>query len=392
MSRKQGPAVVVAGVEFGWGSAGKLDAIIEELRRMGDIRVVVLGTRLGRPVLGAVSVEAWYEEWPSGDGELHQLLRTHGVAAGLVILDPKAAERLESASVPTVYVDSIPYLWTPADYLPTDVTVYCAQEVGQLPAPAKQALLRVSNLTWIEAVISRHHIQRRSSKGLAVLNLGGLHSPTHATGNPDYLALVLPAALRALQDAGVDRIEVCGNLRDSDLRHSAGVTLPITTAPRSHREFMDLLAAADVLVTSPGLTTLLEAGALGVPTVCLPPQNLSQIFNGDRFARSLGEECRIRWPVDVLDLEALDRARLDGEEAGLAFIAAALHGHEPEAFEPWLQRAVSKALTSAEDPRDWHALTNAVGAGGARHVASMLRELAFERYGTRDAGAAIPAF
>src|SRR4051794_32111648 len=109
MSQQLRPAVVVAGVEFGWGSAGKLDAILEELRRMGDVRVVVLGTRLGRPVLGAAPVEAWYEDWPLEDGELHQLLQKHGVTAGLVVLDPAAADRLESAGVPTVYVDSIPY-------------------------------------------------------------------------------------------------------------------------------------------------------------------------------------------------------------------------------------------------------------------------------------------
>jgi len=187
---------------------------------------------------------------------------------------------------------------------------------------------------------------------------------------------------RALQDAGSDQIVVCGNLQDADLWCSTGMTLPITTGPRSHRGFMDLLATADVLVTSPGLTTLLEAGALGVPTVCLPPRNLTQIFNGDRFARSVGDQCRIRWPADVIDLEAPEQARLDGEEAGLAFIAAALRGCEPEAFAPWLQEGVAGALASAQGPRDWHALTNAAGAGGTRHVASMLRELAFERQTT----------
>lgn len=382
MSRTQGPAIVVAGVDFGWGSAGKLDAILGELRRSGDVRVVVLGTRLGRPVLSATPVEVWYEEWPSGDDELRQMLEEHAIAAGLVVLDPQAADRLESANIPTVYVDSIPYLWTPADHLPTDVTVYCAQRLGPLPAPAREALLRVSNLTWIEAVVSQGK-RRRSSTGLAVVNLGGLHSPTHAAGNPDYLALVVPAALRALQDAGFDRIEVCGNLRDGDLRRSSRATPLVTTGPRSHGEFTDLLAAAEVVVTSPGLTTLLEAGTLGVPTVCLPPQNLSQIFNGDRFARTVGEECRIRWPVDVLDPGALEQARLDGEEAGLAFIAAALRGHEPEALEPRLHRAVAGALASARGRRDWHALANAAGGSGARHVASMVRELVIERHVTR---------
>lgn len=61
----QAPGIVICAVDFGWGSAGKLSAIIEGLERGGvDCRLIVLGSALGRTVLSPVEVEAWYEEWP----------------------------------------------------------------------------------------------------------------------------------------------------------------------------------------------------------------------------------------------------------------------------------------------------------------------------------------
>ncbi|MFJ6746940.1 hypothetical protein ACIQNI_01910 [Streptomyces sp. NPDC091266] len=50
-------------------------------------------------------------------------------------------------------------------------------------------------------------------------------------------------------------------------------------------------------LTSPGLTTLLEAGALARSVVCLPPQNLSQIFHGRFHSSAVGADIRVRRPA-----------------------------------------------------------------------------------------------
>ncbi|BCK01490.1 hypothetical protein [Anaerocolumna chitinilytica] len=45
---------------------------------------------------------------------------------------------------------------------------------------------------------------------------------------------------------------------------------------KSHKEFLKSICECDILITTPGLTTLLEAYTLGIPTIFLPPQNYSQ--------------------------------------------------------------------------------------------------------------------
>ncbi len=371
------PAIAVCGVDFGWGSAGKLSAILSATARHGELRTVVLGTKLGRPVLAEANVEAWYEEWPRDVKTLRSVLDRHGVVAAVVVLDPAAADSLVKAGIPTVYVDSIPYLWTPADSLPTEVTVYCAQRSSELPEVAATALDQVARLMWIEAVVAESAARRNVGSRTAVLNFGGLHSPANANGNPHYLALVGPAAIRALADADYDRIEVCGNLTAAQLGDPAlHVASSVRVGPRSHEDFAAALCSADLLLTSPGLTTLLEASAIGIPTLCLPPQNLSQVFNGQRFASVFGSEFQVSWPDYMLDLAKLSEVRLSGEEAALGFIDDSLAAQDPALTYSPIYRRVSRGIRSVVDQsRDWGDLAERSGKAGADQVASLLCQL-----------------
>lgn len=103
------------------------------------------------------------------------------------------------AGCPTVYVDSLPFLWTPADPIPTDVAAYCAQRCQELPAPAAAALEGVKNLRWVEAIVptpTQPAPLHRAS--LAVINVGGLAAPGSSAAQ-DYLNLVLDPAIDALE-------------------------------------------------------------------------------------------------------------------------------------------------------------------------------------------------
>ena len=370
-------AIAVCGVDFGWGSAGKISAILEEIRDRGDMRVVMIGTALGRPVLLNAQVDVWVEDWPTSDSELRQLMRDLDVVAALVILDPYAASKLESVGIPTLYIDSIPYVWTMADFLPTAVSIYCAQRSRFLPAAAEAALRRVSNVTWIDAIVTVPVRDAVVDRELAILNFGGMHSPTHVAGNPVYLSLVVMPVLKSLVSAGYRRVEVCGNLAMADLGHGPeALSLDLHVNPRSHEEFMALLGSAGVLLTSPGLTALLEASACGCPTVCLPPQNLSQIFNAQRFAKAVSEELVVSWPRGVVDSDRLDKVRGDGEGAALTFIDASLTAIDPESIHADLSRQVKDSLSAVELSIDWQGLIRESGNQGALEVADLLRDLA----------------
>jgi hydroxymethylcytosylglucuronate/cytosylglucuronate synthase len=376
------PAVAICGVDFGWGSAGKLHAVLDALASQSSDRprLVGLGTRLGRPLLADLPVETWYDRWPDDPRGLRALLHAHGVTAGLVVLEPAVAESLEEAGCPTVFVDSLPYLWTDRDPVPTGFTRYCAQLCGSLPRPSWGPLRSISRLSWVKALVDGGGRHRPAERGLALLNLGGLHSPLNVGGTDAYLHAVLGPALRALAAAGFTNVEVCGNVPASDTVRTppGGSGMTVHARPRPNHEFLALLDRAELLVTSPGLTTLLEAAAREVPTVLLPPQNVSQILNADQFAAYMAPECRVRWPDGVLDPAAVEAARPDGEEAALAVVYAAVEhaAAHPERVSAPLRQDLAAAIAHARhQPTGWDGLIRAAGSRGADQVAEAVHQV-----------------
>lgn len=371
------PALVVCGVDFGWGSAGKLSAIVRELLGMcrHRLRVIVLGTGLGKPVLKDLPVAHWEEQ--ADPAQLPALLAEQRVGAGLVILDPAMALALERAGCPIVYVDSLPYLWTEQDAVPYDVTAYAAQQCHAIPRDAWRPLRNIRRLCWVEGITLPGATRRRCPEpGLAVVSFGGLHSPLRACGPGAYEQLVLVPTLRAVARAGFTSVEVCGNV--SGLANEGmSAACQVRIAARSHTEFLDLLDRAALLVCSPGLTTLIEAGHRSLPTVCLPPQNISQIFNGDRFAQQVHPACRVKWSPSTLDVSTIEQARPLGEEAAVALLYASLAAATRQTARVWqeLEEQLAAAIRQAQAVTHWDGLVTGIGVRGAEQVATLLYEL-----------------
>ncbi|MBV6696613.1 hydroxymethylcytosylglucuronate/cytosylglucuronate synthase [Kitasatospora aureofaciens] len=383
-------AVAVAGVEFGWGSSGKLGAVLSALRERAaePLRYVGLASGLGRPLLAGQPVERWYD-LPEGDSAsaVARIVRDERVRAALVVLDGRLAKALMACGVPTVFVDSLPFLWSDGDRdeLPLDADVYCAQKCVELPPECAGVLAEVRSLRWVDAVISTRGIAERAPSARpfrrALVNLGGLRAPQL----PDwtvYPRLVLPAVLAALTAHGVDDVHVAGNLPTrlaGSLLDSCAAPARTTIGPLAHDDFLDQLADRDVLLTSPGLTTLLEAGRLRVPTVCLPPQNLSQIFNGRFHTRALGADVRTVWPKTVFAEDEALALRTQGEGSALDLIyggtAGAADRHERETSAAVRESVLAALRRCADEAVDWGALTRQVGTDGAAQVADALLAL-----------------
>ncbi|MCA6091279.1 hydroxymethylcytosylglucuronate/cytosylglucuronate synthase [Streptomyces sp. SCA3-4] len=395
---RRGPVTVaLAGAEFGWGSSGKLSAVLSALRERArlPLRFVGLASGLGRPLLAEHSVEHWYD-LPDAAADrraaVGRIVRSHGVRAAVVVLDGAIATALQAAGVPTVFVDSLPFLWTEGDRaaLPLDATVYCAQQCVGLPPECEGILASVASLRWVEAVIGTPPAGSTGTPGTpgtrtwrkALVSLGGLGAP-RLPDRTAYPRVVVPAVLDALAEHGVQEAHLAGNLPAGLLgglveRPPAG--LRVTAGPLPHSAFLSELTRCDVLLASPGLTTLLEAGRLGVPTVCLPPQNLSQIFNGRFHSRAVGVDVRVVWPENVFREEEALGLRAKGEDhaleliyGGIGRVAARADGTPGAAG---LRAAVLAAVRRAAGGADWGALTAAVGTGGAAQVAEALLAIA----------------
>ncbi|WP_405835518.1 hydroxymethylcytosylglucuronate/cytosylglucuronate synthase [Streptomyces platensis] len=396
--RNSGLTIAVAGAEFGWGSTGKLCAVIAELRRSAPVplRFVGLASRLSRTLLAAHGVDQWYDVATDDREAVAEVVRQENVSAGLVVLEGAAASSLEAAGVPTVFVDSLPFLWTRSDLpsLPLDVSVYCAQRCVELEPHSRDLLAAVSNLQWVEAVVLENTGTQGANTGnasptavsfqRALVSFGGLRSPT-LTDWTSYPRVVLPAALTALERAGCSEVHVAGNLPQEFPRESVrashpvdGASMKVTYGALPHAEFLRHVSDADVLLASPGLTTLLEAGARSTPVVCLPPQNLSQIFNGRFHSRAVGADTRVRWPDDVFCEEAVLRDRTSSEEAVLRQIYGGISAaaQSPDRAETAVGAGVLAALERARAGADWSGLARGLGSGGARQVAGHVLALA----------------
>jgi len=114
-----------------------------------DVELVVYGSELGRAV------------WRGGQHEVVRVVptgtpiadATEGVDAALCILDIDVANDLLAAGIPTVYVDSLPFPWRPADGVPLHATKYLAQLTPDLPATCWDVLSEIECLEWIEGIV-----------------------------------------------------------------------------------------------------------------------------------------------------------------------------------------------------------------------------------------------
>lgn len=384
--------IALSGAEFGWGSTGKLSALITTLRDRSPVplRFVGIASGLSRTLLTEHGIDRWYDARADDGQAVADVVRREDVSAGLVVLEGPTAVALEAAGVPTVFVDSLPFLWTEGDRgsLPTDVSVYCAQRCVGLPAECQGVLASITNLRWVEAVVAVPGPERpatspaRPVRGApvrrALVSLGGLRSPTLA----DWICypdLVVPAALGALDSLGVREVHVAGNIPAglfADVEHSS--RMHVTYGALGHEAFLERLADTDVLLTSPGLTTLLEAGVRGTPTVCLPPQNLSQIFNGRFHSRAVGTDVRVTWPDRVFAEADVLRDRTTAEEAALRLIYAGIAtaaGEDAVQTRAEVGDGVLAALRRAGAGARWTALVDTVGRNGAAQVADHVLDL-----------------
>lgn len=378
--------IVVACVEFGWGSAGKLRLILDEvLTRAPATELVLIGSELGACLLEHLPIRRTYPKAAAID--VGDIVRREQADAALVVLDPEVAEAAHDAGCPTVYVDSLPFLWTPADPVPHKVEAYCAQQCPALPQAAVDALGPVQNLRWVQAIVPPPASPRPRSSTLAVVNFGGLSAPGHNAA-AQYVDLLLAPVVEALECCGFRTIEVCGNLPSDSYETLRGTTVHV--GQHSPNRFDELVRTAGMLVTSPGLTTLLAASAAGTPTICMPPQNLSQVDNASRHADCTFSAAIVPWPVDVMQPGELARLRVKGEAQAIEYIYAGIRGcaANPGSIQQQLKRQIKIAIGHASRHRDWSRMADLIGQQGAAEVASIVLAAAGEPTAATPVGAA----
>ncbi len=367
--------LLVNATNFGLGSAGKIASVLAELP---GSTAVVYGSELGAnvfdrsvPIAGRV---------PSGT-PLEQVISEYDPDVALVALDPDVANELGRLRFPVVYLDSLPFMWTQPEEVPAGVDAYLAQRSPLVPAAGPDGPLRaVGNLHWIGAIVPcvRPEPPDTDDAPEVVVNLGGLASWFSPADDLAYPTLILPPLLAELRHAGYGSVLITTSTAavpvvEAVVEGHGGAGVTVRSMP--HPEFLTAIAHCRLLVTSPGLTTLLESGHLRTHTLVLPPQNLSQCLNiAGVTAVGGGARC-VAWPGDLLDLEEVERLRQQGEQVAVDFIYRSLErGRDRRDLRGDLRGAMAAALAAAPSSPA-AALTDLIGVDGARQVARHLRSL-----------------
>lgn len=361
MGERREPVLLVAACDFGWGSLGKLRLVLDELP--GLTVAPDPGSEFSPTVRSLL-----------GGSHRFSDCRREDAALGLVINDPRAADELAHGGLPVIYVDSLPYLWTLPEEVPRSVAAYCAQR-SPASLPAGSPLADRHDIIWVDPLAPRARGLRGGS-GI-VINVGGLHS--HLTGDSTdaYVRLAVIPLARLLAGSAHPVAAVCGNLPDWSVRELRAI-LPDESriGPLAPAEFERLLRRADTLITSPGSTTVLQAAALGLRISLLPPQNLSQILNVERYCAPSVPRCD--WPAEVIDRARVDALRPSGEDAVLEYIygriaGAATDGVTDAVMTDCFAAAIDELAIGGEAPEPVRAL----GFNGASQVARVVRQALF---------------
>lgn len=263
--------VVLTSAPYCYGPTSKLLAIVDELS--STCQVVFVGTGaawdLAReaPFHACIKIndrDTWNADAVSA------LLRASCLVS---FLDYRSIKIAQALQIPCLFFDTL--LWS-RSVLPNhtqDATEYIAQRffVG---ASVKQ----VRSIRYVGAVLPRDHQRRwpESSKFDALVNFGGLKSPVMLReADLQYVRWVV----RMLQASAMPpaNLALCLPRHLACLEREIAVLLPgaLITYPDPF-EFGDMLHRSHVLLTVPGLETVLEALYLDKPMIFLPPYNGSQ--------------------------------------------------------------------------------------------------------------------
>jgi hydroxymethylcytosylglucuronate/cytosylglucuronate synthase len=364
--------LLAAARHIGWGGVGKLRLILE---RLPHAQIMLHGDEhsiaITREFLG--SRHKFVEHAPQR------------IDVALVINDFTASNSIAARNVPIVYVDSIPYVRKTDADIPslTKVAYYCAQKYPLESLPLPSALLRKSHdIKWIDPIVPVPQ-SRRGGRGI-VVNLGGLYTYNVGGITNDladkavdaYLGLVLFPLVSLLQASGRKIFAICGNL-NAETCSRLRIMLPQCDAigPQSPYAFERILTDADLLITSPGSTTILQAMSINLPTLFLPSQNSSQHFNARLYSKP-GTDI-MRWPASVLDEAKREKALSEGLTAVLTYIySSIISAANSNTIADEVATVIREAVVKAPADGILNHFLPELGFEGANQVAKLVTQVA----------------
>lgn len=312
VKNKNKTKILAVASAFGLGPVGKLCSIVAASNKKYDWYAT--GPAFDLQVFRATPFkDVLFSE---DEGEIRKFVIENNIKFAVVVLKNKVARFLKSIGVKVLYVDSLPFMWTQADFnagkVPVNMDFYCAQKSLPLDEQHLKMFDKVQNLKWVGPIISKQKLDRIKENNAVVINLGGLHS---TVGNGmNYVEVVARPLIEKLQNRYKNsKIYVtCGQKSQAAVKKCLNNS-KIVVCTLAQNRFLNLVKKSALFFTSPGLTTILEVATLGAKINLLPPQNLSQFYNAQCVPKYYKEYKILSWDDEILNLNYL--SSLDGLES-----------------------------------------------------------------------------
>ncbi|TMC13569.1 MAG: hypothetical protein E6J41_00090 [Chloroflexi bacterium] len=228
--------------------------------------------------------------------------------AVVTVLNGGVARKAVERGVPCLFLDCMLWMWAQPPAVPPGVPYLTENFPG-----TKERLERWSdqlpNGEIVGPLVVRPSRTRAQSASAALINFGGLSCALLDQATlVAYATTMARCALMALDGSASRAIVAAGRhiLDQMDQEALRSITPDAEFVDLSHDAYLAELRRSRVLISSSGMHALYEAGAIGVPCVCLPAQNLSGSLALDELERA-GVQRTVGWN-HLYGLDRLDSA------------------------------------------------------------------------------------
>jgi hypothetical protein len=243
--------------------------------------------------------------------------------------NPVSARYALELGVPTIYVDTLFWMWDEIDPVIARSAAYVAQTFAGIEENRRRIGGEIANFRIVGPLAGQ--APRRARARHCLISYGGMASKFTVPGVTNSYAWVMTRLLlEAFERAPTfDRylFRGSGPVMEALAREFCDSRCEFAFAPRI--QHLDEMASARNLLLSPGLTGSYEAIGAGTPTWLLPPQNYSQQLQSETFLGLAKAPFEGRhWGQIYPDLSL---RRYMPEEEGVALVSAAVRRFEDDA-------------------------------------------------------------
>jgi len=280
---------------FCFGPISKLLTVSEKLQE--KYRVIFLVSRTSKMLAG----QSVAHETVECDTEDINDLQTHNnlfKSADLFIniMNPLSARFAAERNIPIIEIDSLFWMWEKISEDILNSEIYFIQDFEGVEEQMKKFSSQIKNPVLVGPIV-KEIPKNIKKKNKLLINLGGMESASIKVGiNTNYPYVIMRLINDVLEKGNdFDEIVCAGN---KDILEEMKNRLPKRTIRYQffeHDEFLQQIAEARLVISSPGLTTAFEVFNSGVPIFFIPPQNYSQYWNLDSFIKTKVDNEAINW-------------------------------------------------------------------------------------------------